>query len=219
MASNKFRFGRGHESMDICIEVNDESVYPPSKIGRVFTEEVCKLDLQGKTFLDLGCGTGIVGIAAAMCGAIVTCTDVVEKATRCTVDNAKLNNVNVTTAAVDGFPHSLKKKYDVIVCNSPLPDVRLLEELIENGHEYLNSSGFILTWYCAPIDMEYYRVRAQMQWDYYEVLRTFNYNFDKIGKHEYTVDEEIEMLSRGTLVELGARRVSTAQLIRLENIS
>lgn len=51
--------------------------------------------LKGKTVLDNGCGTGILGIAAAMAGAEkVTATDIDDKAVNNTRENAQANGVS-----------------------------------------------------------------------------------------------------------------------------
>jgi predicted nicotinamide N-methyase len=57
--------------------------------------------LRGARTLELGCGLGLVSIAAARAGARVLATDWSAGAIRFTTDNAALNDVEVTTAVVD----------------------------------------------------------------------------------------------------------------------
>jgi predicted nicotinamide N-methyase len=57
--------------------------------------------LRGARTLELGCGLGLVSIAAARAGARVLATDWSAEAIRFTTDNAALNEVDVTTAVVD----------------------------------------------------------------------------------------------------------------------
>lgn len=52
------------------------------------------LDLAGKTVVDYGCGSGVLGIAAALLGAAhVVCTDIDAQALTATQQNAKCNGV------------------------------------------------------------------------------------------------------------------------------
>jgi predicted nicotinamide N-methyase len=57
--------------------------------------------LRGARTLELGCGLGLVSIAAARAGARVLATDWSTEAIRFTTDNAALNDVEVTAAVVD----------------------------------------------------------------------------------------------------------------------
>ena len=53
-------------------------------------------DMQGKRVLDCGCGTGILGIVAAKCGAQdIVCYDIDDWSVRNTKHNAELNNVKL----------------------------------------------------------------------------------------------------------------------------
>lgn len=53
-------------------------------------------DMQGKRVLDCGCGTGILSIVAAKCGAQdVVCYDIDDWSVRNTKHNAELNNVKL----------------------------------------------------------------------------------------------------------------------------
>jgi len=57
-------------------------------------ERLMTIPMKGKTVLDNGCGTGILGIAAAMLGAAkVIATDIDDKAVSNTRENAVLNDV------------------------------------------------------------------------------------------------------------------------------
>src|SRR5665213_1297886 len=112
-----FSFSRSSGSIDLTIVSADSSVYPPSLIGRVFAEETCRLDLSGKKLLDLGCGTGILGVAAAKCGAIVTCSDVDPRCLEVTQANAKLNGVRVQPVIADAFSGLNNERFEYIICN------------------------------------------------------------------------------------------------------
>lgn len=78
--------------------------------------------VAGRRVLDLGCGSGLVGIAAALAGAReVTCVDIDPYAIVATELNAALNRVSLTTTHGD-------------VLNGPLPaaDIILLGDLFYN---------------------------------------------------------------------------------------
>lgn len=51
--------------------------------------------LQGCRVLDMGCGTGVLGIMAAKCGAEVTAVDIDDKSVKNTLENAEANQVTV----------------------------------------------------------------------------------------------------------------------------
>lgn len=65
--------------------------------ARILAEEVRTMRLNGKRVLELGCGLGLVSIAAAMAGADVTATDYYEDA----LLFAKLNAMEATGRAID----------------------------------------------------------------------------------------------------------------------
>ncbi len=64
-----------------------------------------KADIQGKTVIDYGCGSGILGIAAALLGAErIIAVDTDPQALAATQDNAQRNNVIVETYLPDACP-------------------------------------------------------------------------------------------------------------------
>lgn len=67
--------------------------------------------VKGKRVLDFGCGTGQVGIAAAKCGAIVSCLDQDPMALEFAYKNAKYNDVNINF--IWGNEDNLKEDYDL----------------------------------------------------------------------------------------------------------
>lgn len=82
---------------------------------------LCDHALAGKTVLDYGCGSGILAIAARRLGASrVWGVDIDAQAVSTTLDNARVNNVQIEAALPDGLPEGT---FDVVVANilsSPL---------------------------------------------------------------------------------------------------
>uniref|UniRef100_UPI0025C4315D 50S ribosomal protein L11 methyltransferase n=1 Tax=Campylobacter sp. TaxID=205 RepID=UPI0025C4315D len=112
-------FGSGHhESTYTCIEFIQK-----------YTK---KLD----HCLDVGCGSGILGIIMAKLGAIVQACDTDELAIYASQENAKLNDIAFDKIWVGSVNQSLQK-YDIVVANI-ITDILIilekdLKEKIKNG--------------------------------------------------------------------------------------
>ncbi len=78
-----------------------------------------KIDLKGKSLLDLGTGSGILAIFAASKGAFVTATDISQKAVDNSVYNANLNSLNINIFQSDLFDNIKHEKYEIILINPP----------------------------------------------------------------------------------------------------
>lgn len=79
-----------------------------------------KEDLKDKTILDMGCGTGILGIFCCMRAARhVTAIDIDEWSVRNTNENTRLNGVGTKLTAVKGDASTLTEKaaYDIVIAN------------------------------------------------------------------------------------------------------
>ncbi len=105
-------------------------VYPPSEDSELLlkTMEI----LPKESVLDMGTGTGVLGVHAALRGGIVTAVDVSEKALVCTEKNARLNCVQMTTIKSDLF-EKISERFDVVLFNPPyLPNESWSKEDIED---------------------------------------------------------------------------------------
>jgi release factor glutamine methyltransferase len=76
-------------------------------------------DLAGKSFLELGCGSGLVSIVAAKAGAAVTSSDLSLRALENTKHNANINNIFLKIVYSDLFDGIDKTPFDWIVINPP----------------------------------------------------------------------------------------------------
>jgi len=99
----------------------EPTVFPPflTISTKLLLEFVEQLPIKDKTFLELGCGCGIISILAAQKGAKVTATDINEIALSALKQNAAANNVNIETMFSDLFEKLSAKSFDYIVINPP----------------------------------------------------------------------------------------------------
>lgn len=95
-------------------------VFHPGLFGstRILAEHVATLGLRGRSFLELGAGTGLVALVAARKGAQVTASDVSGAAVRNLRENAQRNELPITVVHSDLF-QALPGHYDVIAINPP----------------------------------------------------------------------------------------------------
>lgn len=125
------------EFMGLPFRVNP-SVLIPRMDTEVLAEEVLKIiDRKGfknPDVLDLCTGSGALGIsiAARVPGALVTLTDVSEKALHTAMGNAALNNVGRRCSFLLGDMFAAipeDKQFDIIVCNPPYIKTDVIETL------------------------------------------------------------------------------------------
>jgi SAM-dependent methyltransferase len=88
------------------------SGHHPTTLGCL--EALGELDLAGRSVIDVGCGSGVLAIAAARRGATVVAVDVDEEAVRATRDNAARNGVTLDVRR--GGPE-VAGSADVVVAN------------------------------------------------------------------------------------------------------
>lgn len=80
--------------------------------------------------LDMCCGTGCIGISTAhLCkNANVTCVDISPSAIELTIENAKLNKVDIKIIQSDLF-EKITDKFDVLISNPPYIESAEMEKL------------------------------------------------------------------------------------------
>lgn len=95
--------------------------------------------------LDLGCGTGVVGIAVAkeIGEDRVVLVDVDVQALECTVVNARLNGLNaLDIQESDGFSDVADTDFSLILSNPPYhTDFAVAKHFIEDGKKHLRIGG------------------------------------------------------------------------------
>lgn len=105
---------------DIAVWV-EPTVFPPfiTISTKLLLEYVEPLELKDKTFLELGCGCGIISILAAQKRAVVTATDINQIALNALEENAKENQVNIEIMESDLFQKLQNRTFDFVVINPP----------------------------------------------------------------------------------------------------
>ena len=76
-------------------------------------------ELEGMSFLELGCGTGVISVLAAQKGANVLATDLNPQAIKNAERNAKDNMVSIKIQLSDLFQDITLQQFDYIVINPP----------------------------------------------------------------------------------------------------
>ena len=109
--------------------------------------ELLDADLKGKSLLDMGCGTSILAILAAMRGAApITAIDIDDWCVENSKDNIKLNEVdNITVELGNADFLKGRKPFDIIIANINrnilLADMKAYAEVMHPGSE-IYMSGF-----------------------------------------------------------------------------
>ena len=111
-----------------------ESVYEPMEDSAMLNKEVKKL-AKGKVVLDMGTGSGIQAITAALSGAKeVWAADVNPVAVECAKENAAKNKAKINVVESNLFEKVPEKKFDLIVFNPPyLPSDGMNDDLRWSG--------------------------------------------------------------------------------------
>jgi len=90
--------------------------------ARVLAERVATMSVDGRRFLELGCGTGLVSVAAAIAGFDVTATDYYDEALRFTALNVLVNTGALIDTRIGDwrrFPHDIGR-FELVVASDVL---------------------------------------------------------------------------------------------------
>ena len=123
-------FGTGqHASTRMCIEAVEDIIMNDRSIKEWMV-------------LDVGCGTGILGITAAKMGAQdVICLDIDRKAVEIAAENAKINNVQTSVRTLNKNAAAIDKPRNLIIANLT---TNLLLSLREHLAQLLLPNGYMI---------------------------------------------------------------------------
>jgi len=101
--------------------------------------------LKGEKIIELGCGLGLAGIAAAIQGAKVLCTDYEESALEFTQKNFALNlNHKPEVQLLDWRHNTHYRKYDIIIAADVIYEERFYKPLFKTLKGLLSKGGLAL---------------------------------------------------------------------------
>ena len=94
-------------------------VFSPNKTSELLIEAVSKHSLSGKSVIDMGCGSGVVGLmtAKATSPASLSGSDISETAIKNAVHNASLLGIKAEYKFGSLFEPWVDRKFDVILCD------------------------------------------------------------------------------------------------------
>lgn len=134
----------------------DKSVLIPRQETELVTEQLVKRLNKKSTVLDLCCGSGVIGITAALeTGAAVTLADVSDEALKVAKFNAKRNKAKVDFVKSDMFSN-LCGKCNAIVCNPPYVEsdvIATLDDSVKNYEPHIALDG-------GKDGLDFYRILA-----------------------------------------------------------
>ena len=136
--------------IDITIDARQAFGTGNHETTRMIVGRILDMDLQGKRVLDCGCGTGILSIVAAKCGAKeAVAYDIDEWSADNTRHNAELNaveNIDVLTGDVNVLSH-VSGVFDVVLANINrnilLEDMHFMKEVMAHGATIIMSGFFV----------------------------------------------------------------------------
>lgn len=114
-------FHKDYPKADFDIIINPQMAFGTGhhQTTRLIISYLLDIDLQGKTVLDMGCGTSILAILASMRGAEkLTAIDIDEWCVNNSIDNLELNNIhNIKVFQGDASSLACEGPFDVIIAN------------------------------------------------------------------------------------------------------
>lgn len=114
----------GGDAVEVVIEPGGAFGSGSHVTTRLCVAEVDRLIAGGEFVLDVGCGTGVLGVAALLLGAAgVVAIDIDPEARRVTAEVARLNGVEERLRVLDRSLGQVGGTYDLVLANLLLPIV------------------------------------------------------------------------------------------------
>jgi release factor glutamine methyltransferase len=177
-------------------------VFHPKYFGSsaILAKFVSSLPLERKSFLEIGCGSGVVSICAARAGALVTAADINPAAVRCTKANAAKNGVRVEAFESDLFSALAASRYDLIAWNPPFlpgvpqstadaafyggPRFEVIRRFVSEVREHIQSNASIYTILSTDIDIT----------EIERIFRDQNFNVSRVLSRPWGLGETMVIL-------------------------
>lgn len=104
----------------ITVKIHPD-VFPPQLTfsTKILLDFIQDLDLQNKTLLELGCGSGIISLLATKKGAQVTASDINQTALNYLESNAAQNQLKLKIVYSDLFEKMRDASFNYIIINPP----------------------------------------------------------------------------------------------------
>ncbi|MGY8932628.1 MAG: methyltransferase [Flavobacteriales bacterium] len=115
-----YRKPRPYKYQGIQVLVHPE-VFPPhlTLSTKILLDFIAELDLSKKSFLELGCGSGIISLFARSKEATVTASDINKTALEYLKKSSEENNLEVDCVYSNLFENLKNKKFNYILINPP----------------------------------------------------------------------------------------------------
>lgn len=157
-------------------------------------------DLTGKRVLDLGCGSGVIGIAAALAGAAsVTMTDIDLLSVATARENIARSGVSdIVAVASDLYGAIHGQRFDVILCNPPFHagqriDRDVADAIVRGAPDVLDEGGRVLL--VANRFLAYDRALRESFGDFDRIAETERYHVLGATRPAIVTPEEAEAVA------------------------
>ncbi len=111
---------RNYTYEGITVNVNSEIFPPQFTIStKILLDFIKPLDVKNASFLELGCGSGIISLFAASKGAKVTASDINQIAIDTLKEASQKNDISLHVVYSDLFENLSDKAFDYIIINPP----------------------------------------------------------------------------------------------------
>ena len=115
-----YRKPRKYSYQDIEVLVHPD-VFPPhlTLSTKILLDFISEMELQNKTFLELGCGCGIISLLASKKGALVRASDINKTALEYLEKASIKNKIDVSCIYSNLFENLKGQQFDFIIINPP----------------------------------------------------------------------------------------------------
>jgi len=146
--------------------------------------------LAGKIALELGCGLGLVGIAARRCGAEVLLSDIEEDALRIAELNWIVNFMELPALTrLDWRNPALDQKFEIILAADVAYEKRLFWPLIDTFQQLLAPGGEIfLSEPNRPIAEGFFKMLKENGFVFHKLNEQIEYNHKEVLVSVYSIN-------------------------------